>query len=934
MKPTTNHVFIFLLTALFHSATFGQIRGIITGRVIDAKTDLPLVFANVFLNNTTVGIVTNERGEFYLNPTTLGSFEIVISFLGYVTQKIQIVVDKSILNIGVIKLITSQTQLGIVEVTSDHDKEWEKKIKKFREIFLGNDKFAASCTIVNPWVIDFPRDETGNKLIAKSLSPIEIENRALGYKILFHLTKFWQNRNEYSIIGNAQFIELNSIDALEISNWKMNRRKSYQHSVHHLFKSIVEKRISGEGFVLYIEMSGSKSTGPRSSKFYSELGRTVELYDTNSLVNKDLQNGLYKISLKGKVEVHDRKEKPRKRVYDDVFGSVSWISVNNNTLIVNADGVPRNPDDIVVSGDMSLGRIANMLPLDYKPEKVNDLQTKTDFLVYQEQIYVHTDKPYYYPGETIWFKGYINYATPSLRDSLSKTVHIELIDRTVKSVLIAKTVEITNGFFDNDLLLPDTLAAKTYYLRAYTNFNRNFGDENLFIKPIPVLTLTDKIYPSSVADYSTQHRVGFLTIVSDKKVYKPREKITLRLKTKNTDNNPISASLSLSVVDSTQVVPLDISSNILSAYPIKELRAQQLENKTPFQMERGISFSGRFLNQSDKPEQGLINIVQFNPNRFLMAQPDEHGFFSVSDLLFYDSATFSVNAIKAKDEKYGKVEFVKSKVANIDFEEKIFKNKIIKTQFPQRSFFASQSSSAAQMLKAVTVKSSRREEQYKTGYRIKRPYGKPDYVLRAKDINASYGNLLLTLPGKIPGLIVRQVNNDGEGTKWVVYIQRQTSINFPAEVLVTINNAIVTGKPADIIGSIDPNTIESIEVKKGINVLYGSVGGNGIVAIYTKGDRDDEVIATKEIPTMKVQGYSRSRNFNSPIYNSLKPNLNRVDNRSTIYWNPHIVTNDKTGTAEVSFFSSDLQTKYMIVAEGVDKNNNAVRYEYCIKIAK
>lgn len=91
--------------------------------------------------------------------------------------------------------------------------------------------------------------------------------------------------------------------------------------------------------------------------------------------------------------------------------------------------------------------------------------------------------PIIIPGETIWFKGYVNYATPSWRDSLSHTVYVELVDRAEKSIVMSKTIELVNGFFDNDLKLPETLTAKSYYLRSYTNFSRNFGDEGVFIKP-------------------------------------------------------------------------------------------------------------------------------------------------------------------------------------------------------------------------------------------------------------------------------------------------------------------------------------------------------------------------------------------------------------------------------------------------------------------
>ncbi len=922
MKKHAIVVLLFLIVSITTQAQH------IVGKVLDSKTLEALPFANVFINNTTLGTVTDTNGEFALTSIKVpGMYELVFSFVGYETYKMKITVGESILKVGNIKLVPSEIQLNTVEVTATHDKEWEKKLKKFKKVFLGDDKLAASCNIINPWVIDFPQHHS--RFLAKASAPIEIENNALGYRVIFYLTNFWSDASGYSIIGNAYFSELKSVDAQKIAAWQINRSKSYRQSTHHLFKSMIEHRIYGEGFSLYGDIENLKNAITRSSLFYSEVGKSVFAYDTSELVVPDAQPGYYKITLKGRVEVHDRKEKATKRIYQDVFGQVSWITLKNNQVIVNKDGFPKNPADVIVSGDMSAGRVASMLPLDYTPEQVGDLE-KVNLSMYQEQPYIHTDKPYYYPGETIWFKGYMNYATPAWRDSLSKTIYVELVDRKKKSVIMTKTLEIVNGFFNNDFRLSDTLAANTYYLRAYTNFNRNFGDENLFIRPLPILNLTDKI--KTVRKIETAPPDNLFTMVADKKSYNPREKITLTFILKDDDDNTLAGNFSVSVVDSAQVVPLETSNTIVNDYPIKEIEASQIKKDFPFAIEYGIRFSGKFLNESNKPEKATLNILQLNPNNFTMAQSDDEGLFSVGGFSFYDTATFSVQATRGKGDTYGRAAFVTNQTADIDFVEREIPLEHIKTEFPQRVLSDYENPREARMLEEVVIKSTKIEEQYQAGYRVKRPYGKPDYVIKAKDLNTSYGNLLQTLPGKVPGLIVREVTNNGEGTKWVVYLQRQMSVAFPAEVLVTVNDVIVAGSPASILGAIDPNTVESIEVKNGINVLYGSVGGNGIVAVYTKKEFE-QVPNTKSLAVMKVPGYSRSRNFTAPDYSNPQTDKTKVDYRSTIYWNPNVVIDAKSGKATVSFFAADLPGKYRVVTEGVLQNGEAVRGVYFLDVA-
>jgi len=925
-----NKELIVLLFIFAASNLYGQN---IIGKVQDSKTLEALPFANVFINNTTIGTVTDINGGFNLGTIReTGMYELIFSFVGYESYKIRVNVGGQTLNIGIIKLIPSEIELSTVEVVGTRDKEWEKKLKKFKKIFLGEDKLSTSCTILNPWVIDFPTDVNG-RFIAKAIAPIEIRNEGLGYKIVFYLSNFWSDGTGYSIIGNAQFTELKSLDANELLRWQENRRKSYQHSTHHLFKSIIENRINGEGFKLYAETDAYKNSFTRSSEFYSELGKTVIAYDTIGLVVPDKDKGFYRINLKGRVEVHYRKDRALVRVYRDVYGPVSWIRLSKDFVIVNKDGFPKNPTEVVVSGDMSSVRVSGMLPLDYKPMPlIADSADKINFSMFQEQIYVHTDKPYYYPGETIWYKGYLNYVTPAWRDSLSRTVYVELIDSNSKLIDQSKTLEINNGFFNNDFRLPDTLTAKSYYLRAYTNFNRNFGDENLYVKPLPLLDKTDKVN-YSINSSQEETNEGNLKISTDKKAYKPREKITLSLKLTDDNGNPVSGNLSLSVIDSSQVVPIKISGTILENYPIREIPDNRIDGRLPFQVEYGISFSGRFLNENNEPEKATLNVLQLNPNHFTIAQSNSNGIFSVNGLSFYDTAIFSVQSTRGKGDIYGRAEWLKTESAPFLFKEYDYQIDIIKTDLKQRILSQYEAPNGTKLLQEVVVKSAKTEEEYKSDYRVKRPYGKPDHVIKKGDLKSNYGNLLLALPGKVPGLIVRQSNSDGDGMRWVVYVERgkSSSITNVKEVVVTVNDALMSGTPEQILSNIDPAIVESIEVKKSINVLYGSLGGSGIVSIYTRKDYEIKE-NTNSLATIKVPGYSATRKFSAPDYASSQTDMNRQDYRSTIYWDPEVVTDGKTGTAVVSFFASDLTGKYRVEAEGVTKNGEPVRSIYFIEI--
>jgi hypothetical protein len=203
-----------------------------------------------------------------------------------------------------------------------------------------------------------------------------------------------------------------------------------------------------------------------------------------------------------------------------------------------------------------------------------------------------------------------------------------------------------------------------------------------------------------------------------------------------------------------------------------------------------------------------------------------------------------------------------------------------------------------------------------------RPYGKADLVIPASFIKTGYPNILYSLQG-VAGLLV----NPALGG---VLFTRAASISAlgTLEPLVTVNDVPVN---ISILTTIDPNTVASIEITKRINVLYGSAGRNGVIAIYTKKGVDETGEASKKIPLAKVFGYTKPRKFTAPNYDVLK-NTNTADLRATLYWNPEIKINPKASPTGVFFFAADLPTTYKIIVEGINEMNEPIHGEYHLTI--
>ncbi|MGB3149357.1 MAG: MG2 domain-containing protein, partial [Maribacter sp.] len=104
-----------------------------------------------------------------------------------------------------------------------------------------------------------------------------------------------------------------------------------------------------------------------------------------------------------------------------------------------------------------------------------------------EKLYLHLDKSFYTAGESIWFKAYLMDGRAHTPTALSEVVYVELIGPN--GTIISKNVLKTNkGSTAGDFELSDVPLSGTYYIRAYTNYMRNFGADNYYTKHIFVNT--------------------------------------------------------------------------------------------------------------------------------------------------------------------------------------------------------------------------------------------------------------------------------------------------------------------------------------------------------------------------------------------------------------------------------------------------------------
>lgn len=102
-----------------------------------------------------------------------------------------------------------------------------------------------------------------------------------------------------------------------------------------------------------------------------------------------------------------------------------------------------------------------------------------------EKVHIHTDKPYYSIGDTIWFKSYIVNAERNQLSGLSKILYVDLINEK-DSIKKSLRLPVVSGLSWGDFTLSDSLTEGNYRIRAYTNWMRNFDEAYFFDKTIKI----------------------------------------------------------------------------------------------------------------------------------------------------------------------------------------------------------------------------------------------------------------------------------------------------------------------------------------------------------------------------------------------------------------------------------------------------------------
>jgi len=101
------------------------------------------------------------------------------------------------------------------------------------------------------------------------------------------------------------------------------------------------------------------------------------------------------------------------------------------------------------------------------------------------KLYLHTDREFYFQGDSIWFKAYyLNGQTQHFIPGFFN-IYADLVDKNGQTIQ-SQVLPMANGVTSGNITISDSLEPGNYLLRAFTDFQKNWGEYAFFYKTLKI----------------------------------------------------------------------------------------------------------------------------------------------------------------------------------------------------------------------------------------------------------------------------------------------------------------------------------------------------------------------------------------------------------------------------------------------------------------
>lgn len=317
----------------------------IFGEIYDENNE-PLLGATAYIEGTSLGSMTNQRGFFEIIVSSEINASLIISYIGYE----KIIIQKPKLGLKYKIYLKPKTEELNEVVLNESIFSRKRMMRVFKEQFLGETISGKKCIIENENEIYFYYDAKSKKLEAYSDVPLVIDNPYLGYKVYYDLSRFEVNYTEaltldsnliYSSVysGDSRFVETDTTATVV-----KRRDRAFEGSITHFMRELKNNNFSEKGFQIFED--GYISIPEEHFTIQDTLGMTkVTMLSTpknrTDLNFKKTLNVVYK------------------------YNEQSKITFSASTFYIDHFGLFSDYEIMLFSGVLTDKRIGDLLPSNY-----------------------------------------------------------------------------------------------------------------------------------------------------------------------------------------------------------------------------------------------------------------------------------------------------------------------------------------------------------------------------------------------------------------------------------------------------------------------------------------------------------------------------------------------------------------------------------------
>ena len=516
-------------------------------------------------------------------------------------------------------------------------------------------------------------------------------------------------------------------------------------------------------------------------------------------------------------------------------------------------------------------------------------------------------------------------------------------------VSIAKSEETT---LPPSMMLVAHIRGVVLYAQPW-DANSNFldFDEDFFPAGITHFLLIDgnrNIHSERLVFSLPQQSLARTSVIFDKNSYNKRDKIDMDIALSDFTGSPLKGNFSISITDMKDVQQ-DTTSNIVSSmlltselkgyiesplsylnsnknssflldllmmaqgwrrYNIPEIIKGNNTNSLRYEAELGEKISGKVNGYFSALKGGKISLLAVKDSLIgtEMAEVDGKGKFVFDKLDYPNGSHFIVQAQnkKGSSKVFIELDSLKSYPQPLLFSLPPFEEPEIKesylTKMDQK--YTIENGMRVYNLAEIVVTAKRKRTVFSES-----PFYSPltSKVLTEDDVNEGHFVSIFDLLRRLPG-----VSTIGDEVQYRGKTPMVILDNVPEE-------------------SFDYQRINVEDVKEvfispatSVAAFYGSAAANGALIINTKKGFVQRNRLNSNMQVAAPIGYQQYVEFYSPTYETeAKKGNTTPDLRTTIYWNPSVVT-DENGKAHISFYAADATTNYGFTIEGVASNGNLI----------